>query len=134
MSAKKAQCAAGTKGDILMKKIQFGTETVIENEKNNGCIILKYYLLETPVGFGYSKLKSYGIGITRIDRKPGQPDMRECKQIEGVYFDAEEAVSVIAKMKKEAVLPTQLSYVLERVIAENIKIQREKRISEMNSM
>lgn len=117
-----------------MKKIQFGTETILENEKNNGCMILKYYLLETPVGFGYSKLKSYGIGITRIDRKPGQPDMRECKQIEGVYFDVEEAISVISKMKKDEVLPTQLSYVLERVIEENVKLQREKRIAEMNSI
>lgn len=116
-----------------MKKIQFGAEMVLENEKNNGYKILKYYLLETPVGFGYSKLKSYGIGISRIDRLPGKPDMSECKQIEGVFFDVEEAISVIAKMKKDAVLPTELSYVLEKMIAEKVKLQQEKRIAEVNS-
>ena len=116
-----------------MKKIQFGTEIVLENERNNGYKILKYYLLETPVGFGHCKLNSYGIGITRIDRLPGKQDMSECKQIEGVFFDVEEAISYIAKMKKDAVLPTDLSYVLEKLISEKLKSQQEKRIAEINS-
>ena len=116
-----------------MKKIRFGTEMVLENENNNGYKILKYYLLETPVGFGYSKLKSYGIGISRIDRLPGKPDMSECKQIEGIFFDVEEAISVLAKLKKEAVVPTELSFVLERLIDEKVKSQQEKRLAELNS-
>ncbi len=116
-----------------MKKIQFGTEMVLENERNNGYKILKYYLLETPVGFGHSKLKSYGIGISRIDRLPGKQDMSECKQIEGVFFDVEEAISYIAKIKKDAVVPTELSYVLEKLITEKLKSQQEKRIAEINS-
>ncbi len=116
-----------------MKKIQFGTEMVLDNEKNNGYKILRYYLLETPVGFGYSKLKSYGIGIMRIDRLPGKPDMSECKQIEGVFFDVEEAISFIAKIKKDAVLPTELTYVLEKSISEKVKLQQERRIAELKS-
>ena len=116
-----------------MKKIQFGTEIVLENERNNGYKILKYYILETPVGFGHCTLKSYGIGILRIDRLPGKQDMSECKQIEGVFFDVEEAISYIAKMKKDAVLPTDLSYVLEQLISEKLKRQQEKRIEEINT-
>lgn len=116
-----------------MKKIQFGTEMVIENERNSGYKILKYYLLETPVGFGCNKLKSYGIGISRIDRLPGKQDMSECKQIEGIFFDVEEAISYIAKMKKDAVVPTDLSNVLEKLISEKLKCQQEKRIAEISS-
>lgn len=115
-----------------MKKIQFGTDLVLENEKNNGYKILKYYLLETPVGFGYSKLKSYGIGISRIDRFPGKPDMSECKQIEGVFFDVEEALAYIAIIKKEKVVPTDLSYVLERIISERLKEKQEQKVVKMN--
>ena len=115
-----------------MKKIQFGTDLVLENEKNNGYKILKYYLLETPVGFGYSKLKSYGIGIMRNDRFPGKPDMSECKQIEGVFFDVEEALSYIAVIKNEKVVPTDLSYVLERIISERLKEKQGQRIVKMN--
>lgn len=115
-----------------MKKIQFGTDVIIENEKNNGYKILKYYLLETPVGFGYSKLKSYGIGILRIDRFPGKPDMSECKQIEGVFFDVEEAISYIAVIKREEVVPTELSLVLERLISENLKQKQEQNIANLN--
>ncbi len=115
-----------------MKKIQFGTDVIIENEKNNGYKILKYYLLETPVGFGYSKLKSYGIGILRIDRLPGKPDMSECKQIEGVFFDVEEAISYIAIIKREGVVPTELSFVLERIISEKLKQKQEKNVANLN--
>ncbi len=114
-----------------MKKIQFGTDVVIENE-NNGYKILKYYLLETPVGFGYSKLKSYGIGILRIDRFPGKPDMSECKQIEGVFFDVEEAISYIGIIKKEEVVPTELSYALERIISEKLKQKQEQVTANLN--
>ena len=113
-----------------MKKIQFGTELMIENEENNGYKVLKYYLLETPVGFGYCKLKSYGIGVVRIDRLPGKPDMSECKQIEGVFFDREEAISFIAEMKKNEIEPGELAYVLEKLIAEKVKRQQEERIQE----
>ena len=115
-----------------MKKIQFGTDLVLENEKNNGYKILKYYLLETPVGFGYSKLKSYGIGVLRIDRFPGKPDMSECKQIEGVFFDVEEALSYIATIKREKVVPTDLSFVLERIISERLREKQDQRIVKMN--
>lgn len=115
-----------------MKKIQFGTDVVIENEKNNGYKILKYYLLETPVGFGYSRLKSYGIGILRIDRLPGKPDISECKQIEGVFFDVDEAISYIAIIKGEKVVPTELSFVLERIITERLKQTKDKKIAKIN--
>ncbi len=114
------------KGQFLMKKVQFGTEVVLQNEKNNGYIILKYYLLESPVGFGYSELKSYGIEIMRTDRKPGLQDMNECKQIEGVFFDVEEAIAFIAEIKKHKVMPAKLCGALEGYIKEKVRKQREK--------
>ncbi|MDY3930001.1 MAG: DUF6514 family protein [Clostridia bacterium] len=109
-----------------MKKVQFGTEVVMENEKNNGYIILKYYLIESPVGFGYSELKSYGIEVVRTDRKPGLQDMSECKQIEGVFFDIEEAISFIADIKKHRVMPTKLCKALDGYIKEKVRKHREK--------
>lgn len=107
-----------------MKKIQFGQELVLTEEDKN--ILLRYYLLESPVGFGYSKLKSYGIEIKKTDRFPGRCDMSECKQIEGIFFDVEEAITFLAKIKKEKVLPTQLSVVLEKFIHDKIKAERNK--------
>ncbi len=109
-----------------MKKVQFGTEVVLQNERNNGYIILRYYLLESPVGFGYSELKSYGMEITRTDRKPGLQDMNECKQIEGVFFDIEEAIAFIADIKKHRVMPEKLCGALEGYIKERVRKQREK--------
>jgi len=108
-----------------MKKIQFGTDLILPDKNNGSSKILKYFLLETPVGFGYSKLKSYGVEINRIDKIPGMKDISECKQIQGIFFDAEEAIGFLAKIKKEAVLPTELSVTLERFIYEKIKKQRE---------
>ena len=111
-----------------MKKVQFGSELVIPLKNGGGYVILRYYLLESPVGFGYSELKSYGIEISRTDRIPGFQDMNECKQIEGICFDAEEAIAFIAKIKKENIKPTELSYRLEEYIKEKIRIQREDSI------
>ncbi len=108
-----------------MKKIQFGTDLNIPNNNNSGSKVLKYFLLESPVGFGYSKLKCYGIEIVRIDKKPGMRDISECKQIEGIFFDIEEAIGFLAKIKKETVLPTELSKTLEKFIYDKLKKQRE---------
>lgn len=108
-----------------MKKVQFGSELVIPLKNGGGYVILRYYLLESPVGFGYSELKSYGIEISRTDRIPGFQDMNECKQIEGIFFDAEEAIAFIAKIKKESIKPTELTKRLEDYIKEKIKFQRE---------
>ena len=113
-----------------MRKIQFGNEIVLKNERSNGKVVLRYYLLETPVGFGYGQLKSYGIGITRTDKIYGKPDISECKQIEGILFDIEEALYYIGKIKKEKVLPTQLSNTLESLIDERVKMQRELYLKE----
>ena len=111
-----------------MKKVQFGSELVIPLKNGGGYVILRYYLLESPVGFGYSELKSYGIEISRIDRIPGFQDMAECKQIEGIFFDVEEAISFIAKIKKENIKPTDLAIRLEEYIKEKVRIQRENSV------
>ena len=111
-----------------MKTIQYGSERVIAD--NGGQMILKYYITETPVGFGYSDLKSYGVGILRTDKNPGLPDMKECKQIEGVFFDIEEAIVFMSKIKKAAILPENLTKVLGKYIEEKVKVQKEKRRKE----
>ena len=111
-----------------MKKIQFGAEIMVPVKNSGGYMILNYYLLESPVGFGYSELKSYGIEILRTDRYPGCQDMSECKQIEGIFFDVEEAISFIAKIKKENIKPTDLAIRLEEYIKEKVRIQRENSV------
>lgn len=109
-----------------MKKIQFGSELIIPYKNEKGSTVLKYCLLESHVGFGNNKLKSYGIEIIKTDRTHGMRDICECKQIEGIFFDIEEAIGFIAQIKKNAVCPTQLSDTLEEYISNKLKIQREK--------
>lgn len=107
-----------------MKKVQLGTELVIPSKENNATTILKYYMTESPVGFGYSELKSYGVEILKTERVPGLKDMNECKQIQGIFFDIEEAVSFISKIRKDAVIPTKLSKTLENYILCKVKKHR----------
>lgn len=109
-----------------MKKIQFGSELIIPYKNEKGSTVLKYCLLESHVGFGNNKLKSYGIEIVKTDRTHGMRDICECKQIEGIFFDIEEAIGFIAGIKKNAICPTQLSAALEDYIVDKLKAQREK--------
>lgn len=108
-----------------MKKTQFGKQIILEGESSGETVILNYRLLESPVGFGYSDLKTYGIEIEKTDRKPGMPDINECKQIEGIFFDMEEALSFIARVKNEHIMPLGLSKSLESYIRETVKQHRE---------
>ena len=102
-----------------MKKIQFGKEIVNEN-KNHDITILKYYLTETPVGYGCSSLVQYGIEIKKTERKPGMQDISECKTIEGIFFNVEEALSFLKILKKEQIPPSKLCQSLEKYIKECI--------------
>lgn len=111
---------------IMVKKIQYGKELTLTDKTGVNNRILRYYLTESPVGFGYSELKNYGIEVECTERKPGMQDMRECKSIDGIFFDVEEALSFLAVIKKKRVMPAHLTSTLEQYIKEKIKLQREK--------
>ena len=109
-----------------MKKIQYGKEVTLTDRQRESSRILKYFVTESPVGFGYSELKCYGIEIEKTDRKTGMKDIRECKSIDGIFFDIEDAIAFLSVIKKNRVVPTELSVVLEKYIRDKIKKHREE--------
>lgn len=109
-----------------MKKIQYGKELVLADESGINSKILKYSLTESPVGFGYSELKSYGVEIECTEKRAGMQSIKECKLIEGIFFDIEEAIAFLGLLKKNRIMPAELAITLEKYIRERIKKQREQ--------
>lgn len=108
-----------------MKKIQYGKDVTLTDTNGASSRILKYFLTESPIGFGYSDLKSYGIEIERTDKRAGMQDMRECKSIDGIFYDVEDAITFLGEIKRNKIVPTSLSQFLENYIKDKVKKQRE---------
>ena len=117
-------CVDCRKEGYIMKKIQLGKEVVLNDA--DLCVVLKYYVTECPVGFGYSKLKCYGAEVEKTEKRPGMNDIRECKSIDGIFFDAKEAISFMTLIKKNKIEPSELMPILEKYIKETIKMHREE--------
>ena len=111
---------------VMIRRIQFGKEVVLTDRQRENSRILKYSVTESPVGFGYSDLKCYGVEVEKTDKKPGMRDIRECKSIDGIFFDIEEAISFLSLIKRNRVVPTELSHALEKYIKDKIKMSREQ--------
>lgn len=107
-----------------MKKEQYGKEISCSNSGGKGDCILRYYLTESTVGEGYGDIKCYGIEIDKIERKPGMRDMRECKLIDGVFFDLDAASNFLSKIKSLRIEPIELKDELEKYICESVKKTR----------
>lgn len=107
-----------------MKKEQYGKEISYSDFSEKGSFILRYYLTESNVGEGYSDIKCYGIEIDKIERKPGMRDIRECKLIDGIFFDSREAAEFLSRIKSSRVEPTELKNELEKFVSEKVKKTR----------
>ena len=107
-----------------MKKEQYGKEISYSDFSEKGSFILRYYLTESNVGEGYSDIKCYGIEIDKIERKPGMRDIRECKLIDGIFFDSQEATEFLSRIKSSRVEPTELKNELEKFVSEKVKKTR----------
>lgn len=109
-----------------MKKEQYGKEISYSDAVGNGDCILRYYLTESNVGEGYSDIKCYGVEIDKIERKPGMRDIKECKLIDGVFFDLDAALNFLSRIKSSRIEPVELKAELEKFVCESIKKTRMK--------
>ena len=107
-----------------MKKEQYGKEINYSDFPKKGSFILRYYLTESNVGEGYSDIKCYGIEIDKIERKPGRRDIRECKLIDGIFFDSGEATEFLSRIKSSRVEPAELKNALDKFVLEKVKKTR----------
>ena len=108
----------------IMKKEQYGKEINYSDSMGKGCYILRYYLTESDVSEDYSNMKCYGIEIDKIERNPGMRDIRECKLIDGVFFNMNEATEFLSKIKATRTEPIDLKTELEKYIFESVKKTR----------